>query len=301
MGGRGLVAGLPRSGTSWFLKVVGAHPAIRTVFEPDHRNQDMLGWLGTGVVGALPSLVPGAPAPDYRQMWAVAFAGGWPEAGRRAASVLRLRKVAMSKAPARVRAAALRRAAGIAAREVPDTTVLVKSVAVQLSLEWVTAEFAPTVLVVWRHPLNVVASWQELGWATTELVASRPAVRDRFVGSPLWPPTPGGLEGTAWSVCAQTTLLLEAAGRIPGALVFNHEDTTSAPEEGARRALAALGLDWHPVVGDTIDAMDRPGTGWVTNRRTAEEAARWRSRLSEDDAALGAPDDRSLRRARPRG
>jgi hypothetical protein len=260
---------------------------VHLVHEPDNRNNGVLGWLGTGVVGSVPSLVPGANAPDYRRMWRLAFAGGWPERGAPARVADALKRVSLARRlPMAVRVAALRRAVDIGVRQpAPGPVVLVKSVSAHFALDWIVDEFDPTLIVVWRHPLNVVPSWLQLHWEGAEFIAARPAIPARFESTALWPPPTDRIGGTAWAACAQLTILLESAARHPAALVLNHEANTIDPESAARALLGQLGLDWHDALAGFIEDSNKPGEGWATDRVTSEEPSRWKTRLAADDAA----------------
>jgi hypothetical protein len=284
---RALLVGLPRSGTTWLANVIAAHPDVHLVHEPDNRDLDVLGWLGTGHIGQLPSPRVGASAPDYELMWRLSFSGGWPRRGAMVRIIRPLRSWGSSPRSAALgRTTALRAAARVGATQRPPApVVLVKSVAAQLAVDWIAAALDPKLLVVWRHPLNLLPSWLRLGWVGAELAASRPAVRERFESTSVWPPPEEPVRSTAWAICAQLTLLLEAAERQPRALVLHHERTVLDPHRAVRRAIEHLGLEWDGAVGTRLDDTDRPGEGWVPNRVAAEEAGRWRTRLASGDVA----------------
>jgi hypothetical protein len=276
--------GVPRSGTTWLANVLSAHPSVRLVNEPENRLLDVLGWLGTGRLGVVPALAPGDSAREYRTMWAVALAGGWPEEGAGARASALLRRVAVREAlPRRVRGLALRGAGELAARHrqaVP--VVLVKSVRTGFTLDWVAAEFDPSLLVVWRHPLNVVSSWLHQEWGTSRL--NEPLqLRERFADTALWPPPTDHVAATAWTVCAHLTILLESVARHPEALVVNHEHTALDPERATGAVLDWIGLDTTAAVSTFIAENDRPGEGFAIQRRAHAEPAVWRARLDGDD------------------
>jgi len=70
-----LLAGVPRSGTSWTGSALGATPGTRYVDEPDG-FRDAFAFKVMMEFGENARLEPGAVAPDYRTLWAGAFAGG---------------------------------------------------------------------------------------------------------------------------------------------------------------------------------------------------------------------------------
>ena len=287
MTSRVALLGLPRSGTSWMANLIAAHPAVSLVNEPDNRDLDLLGWLGTGTLGVVPVLSPGERAADYRSMWRVAFSGGWPADGPLARPARVLRRAARSEAlPDRVRGAALRAAGRIAAhRRAESPVVLVKSVRAAFTLDWLVDGFDPALLVVWRHPLNVVSSWLDKGWHTHQYNGLTP-VRHRFAHTPLWPIPDDPLGWAAWTVCAHSTILLETVGRRPGALVLNHERSAQSAGTTAALVIEWLGLDWDDSVTAFIAENDRSGEGFTIQRQTSEEPTVWRRRLDAADAKV---------------
>lgn len=277
-----LVAGLPRSGSTWLAQILAQAPGVRYVNEPDNRDVDPFAWVATIGLETRPALAPGQRAPDYFLLWQLAFKGGWPDG--KTIDLLR-RAAASSKLPRALRVSSLRLLARAASRRRPQGThLLVKSVVVALALEWVAQQFDPTIVVVWRHPFNLVPAWIDQGWVGADKTATTDAVRARFEGTAAWPPPPGsGARAVAWAACAESVLLHETAGKHPDWIVVSHENQCVNPETGFRDLYARLGLEWNDRVVRALTASDAPGTGFETNRRAAEEPKRWRARLSPEE------------------
>jgi len=274
-----LVAGLPRSGTTWLAKILAEAPGVRYVNEPDNRGVDPYAWLATIGLAPRPALSPGQSVPDYRSLWELAFKGGWPDG--RAVDLLR-RATASSHLPRALRIASLRRFAKIAARGKPKGAhQLVKSVAAGMALEWIEQEFDPRFVIVWRHPLNLLPAWIDQGWLSADKSAMAEPVRARFQNTPAWPPPPGpGTRAVAWSVCAESVVLHETTVKHPDWIVVSHEAQCLNPATGFRNLYARLGLEWTDATARALAASDTPGQGFATNRRAIEEPKRWRARLS---------------------
>jgi hypothetical protein len=241
-----------------------------------------MAWLGAGDVGPLPNLGPGDSAPDYRLMWELAFAGWWtdiPSAARMPRRVSTVRAF-----PRSLRAAALRRAARQTIDRPPSREhVIVKSVAARLSLSWLASEFDPTMVVVWRHPLNLVSAWLQRGWQTANIGVSSPAIRARFEGTAAWPPPDSGLPAMAWALCAESAAMLEDATKDPAWIVVSHEEQSLSPPTAFRVLFDRLGLTWTDAVEQELRGADADGSGYETKRRAAEEPQRWRARLSKHE------------------
>src|SRR5439155_939180 len=80
-GPRVLVAGLPRSGTTWVGEVLGRCAGTRYLHEPDNHLLRPEAWWAKRALGPYPELRPGtdvdsAGAGDYERLWALAFPRG---------------------------------------------------------------------------------------------------------------------------------------------------------------------------------------------------------------------------------
>jgi hypothetical protein len=107
----------------------------------------------------------------------------------------------------------------------PPAFVVVKSVFVSLSLEWVWGRFQPSVVVVERPPLSVVSSWIRRGFGAEELAANV-ATRERLharLDVPGWDPHWPYPAKVAWTVGTLMTAQAAALQRHPEWLRLSHE------------------------------------------------------------------------------
>jgi hypothetical protein len=293
---RYLLVGLPRGGTTWISRALAATPGLTCVEEPDNPASDTYAIVALHRLGWLAAFSPVAGPPrEYRLMWDVAFRGGWPTGSSRAPLISRLRCTPPNdRIPFGARRSLQVRAADLARRVPAEGPVLVKSVAVQLITEWLAATYKPRVVMVWRHPLNVLPTWLELKWDVAYLIAGRQPVIDRFSTTALWPPPAGsGLEPTIWALCAQEVILLEAAARHPDWTLVSHEATCLDPVGAIHELVATLGLEWSDRIREVIEGANTAGSGFIPHRVAADEPTRWRTRLTSEQAATA---DRILRR-----
>jgi hypothetical protein len=288
-----LIAGVPRSGTTWIGRVLGRTDGAGYVNEPDG-FRDPFAFRTMLELGENPVLTPGDAAPDFERLWAGALAGGRP-AGTvrdRLARTLYERTPLADRRAARARGRAsgrLRLVSLLAMPRVADSDhhVVVKSVQCALALEWIAARFAPRVLVVERNPLNVLASWAELDYVRS--------VRERQVFEAyarrawgLEPPAANAsqLEVQAFAYGVQTSALREAASRHPEWVRTSHEHLcVDSPARFAALA-AELELAWSEGAERFLRESDREGTPYRTLRRTEEQPDRWRARLDDSQVAL---------------
>lgn len=291
---RVLLAGVPRSGTSWTGTALGHAMDVRYVDEPDG-FRDAFAFRVMMRHGENPRLDPGEAASDYERLWAGAFAGGYPPRG----IPDRLATLAYRKAgtPARRRARSgdrvspwLRIAQRLARPPVgigaPDN-VVVKSVQCARSVEWIVDRFAPKVVLIARHPLNTIASWRELEFVRNprehNALANEAATRWGVVAPERDAPL---LAHQSFEFAVLTTLLAEAAARHAEWIVVRHEDLCRDAPTELRGLAERIGLVWSDAADEFVRNSDREGSGFMTARVTSEQPERWRDRLQPEDVAL---------------
>jgi hypothetical protein len=167
---RVLVAGVPRSGTTWVGDVLGRSPGVRLISEPDNLHVDPLAGAATRPFGRFPVLRPGEPGGLYATLWTLAFRGGWPWAG----TVTLSRRVASRFSPRACYRLLGPAARACALRPPYPGDVVVKTVYGVLSLEWIAEHTGARILVVRRNLLDTVASWLALHAPGYPLAAETP-------------------------------------------------------------------------------------------------------------------------------
>lgn len=159
---------------------------------------------------------------------------------------------------------------------------------VALALDWVVAAFDPVVLVVRRHPLDVVASRLALGsllrGGDQIAHAARVARAERWGVDPDVPREP--VKRDAWITGFTMSLYEEARAAHPEFHVVEHEQLCRDPVGEFALLAGRLGLHWGERARAVIDASNRPGAGWETNRITAEQPGKWRTCLTRQEVRV---------------
>lgn len=298
-GGRHLlVMGLPRAGATWVGETLSAAANVSLVNEPDNETSNAFAVRAKSSLGRYPVLDGYERAPDdYTQLWRRAFTG---QASRRsppavAAELLmrRLNSTELWNAFCNVRqprvSLRLRAVRALAApppqpRQAPRH-VVVKSAHGPLAVEWIAARFRPDVVVVVRHPLNMIASWMELGWGGCGL-DTNPKIVERYVRRWHLPALPTGcsrLSRVAWEVGLLLSVLQSSAEAHPEWRLVRHEQLCSDPTGQFQGLFAALGLQWTKAAELHLARSNRAATGLVTMRVAADQPERWRKRLTQDE------------------
>jgi hypothetical protein len=298
--GRGiLVLGAPRAGATWVGQTLGCADDTALVNEPDNETSRPFAARAKLPLGRYPVLAARGRAPgDYEKLWTRAFSGAGDDRrprSRLAGAMLRRldaaeRWNAFCAVPPAVtpRLRAIRAlAAPPPAPRVGPSQVVVKSAHSAFAAEWIAARFRPRVVVVLRHPYNVIASWTELGWGGCSL-DTNPAIVERYVRAwdlPALSPSCSRLTRVAWEVGLQLSVLRSAAARHQDWVVVRHEDLCQDPAERFRALSAAVGLAWTDEAEAYLRRSNRAASGLVTMRVAEEQPERWRTRMSTDQVA----------------
>jgi hypothetical protein len=158
------------------------------------------------------------------------------------------------------------------------------------------SRWQPKVVVVLRHPLNIVASHVALGWGASGL-DSHHRLRKRDGGGVRWAglrwipdlePGATPLQRLAWQIGLFVGALEAAAQRHPDWIVVSHDDLCTDPPAGFKALCAGLGLPWTDEAAAFLAASDRPGRGLEVRRVAAEQPGKWAWHLAPDqvDEAL---------------
>jgi hypothetical protein len=296
--GHVLVIGVPRAGATWVGETLSFAENACLVNEPDNETFNPFAVRAKLPLGRYPVLGEHEHATDdYTKLWIQAFSGqqSRQQTPRTAAARFLMRRldgmelwnafcrVQQPRATLRLRAVRALAAPPPKPRTAPRH-VVVKSAHGPLAVEWIAAQFQPLVVVVVRHPLNIVASWMELGWGGCSL-DTNPKIVERYVRRwdlPALPHTCSRLSRVAWEVGLLLSVLRSSAEAHPEWRLVSHEQMCSAPTGQFQELFAALGLRWTDAAELHLARSNRDAQGLVTMRVAADQPERWRKRLTGD-------------------
>jgi Sulfotransferase family len=282
-----VIAGLPRSGTTWTWEVLGRAEGGIRVGEPDNEDKHPAAIYAKRRLGRYPVLGPGEDDRDYHRLWEWILSGA-PE-GRRDRLAHAILKKGVEERLYEGRRDILTWLGGTVARShrpapPPAGRIVAKSIHLQLALEWLASNFDVEVLVLFRHPASVLASWMEVNLkdGRNRTLESRSDVRRRYVerwGVPL--PGPDPVERMCWRIGLLLAALEESVGRHPEWHTRTHEQLCADPGTEFRRLCDELGLTWSTRAGDYLEEKNQPGTGFQAKRVASELSDSWRDRLDD--------------------
>ncbi len=290
-----VIVGLPRSGTTWTLRALGSAADTDRILEPDNEDKYPASIHAKRAVGRYPVLQPGDEAGAYRRLWEWILGGAHED--RRSRLARRILGPGHSDRIHEGRPDPVTWLAAMVAREprphapghdhVPHRLV-VKSIHAQLATEWLAAEFDVEMLLLLRHPANVLASWMELNLkdARNSTLENRPEIRSRYLepwGVPL--PGPDPIERMSWRIGLLVAAIEDARSRHPEWHLRTHEQLCIDPPAEFRRLYADLGLDWGEPSEAFLSGHNTPGSGFAVNRVASELSDSWQRRLDDEQLA----------------
>jgi hypothetical protein len=294
-----LLVGVPRGGTTWVGQVLGHTAGAVYVHEPDgtHDPYAFRAKLTQFNQPMIDADAPRAAAPELAALFDGALAGGTTTGSWRDQLARRLwsrvtddekmtaRRTGKQSPRLRIALAAAQ-PRGPAAPNVEH--VVVKTVNAAFCAEWIVRHCSPSsVGIISRHPLNVLASWRDFEWTPPygpQYRAMRVRAHDRW-GVELPPPDAPPMVRAAAVAGALGYALHEALQRHPDWIDISHDDVCVDASARFPAVAQQLGLEWNADAAAHVAGADRPGEGFATQRVTADQPDRWRTRLDADEIA----------------
>jgi len=296
-----LIVGVPRSGTTWVGYAFARTAGASYLHEPDNPTVSLYAYAAKRGLGSYPYLEDGDRVPAYARCWEAAFTGDRPAPGWRTALTRRVerlvppeaRRVALRPGPARlpVRVRVLLALSSPSVRADPPGRRVVKSVHAGLSLGWIADRWHPRVLLVRRHPLDVVASWIDVEGGVEKFLHHddeflTPRARHDLsarLGVPEYPQGNDPVGRAAWLVGLLHGALEDTTRSLEGAVVVDHEVLCRDPVGELRFTARRCGLTWTMDAERFTIASQRPGFGYDLTRVAETLPGSWRRRLDPAD------------------
>ncbi len=275
------------------MRALATEPSFLTVNEPDNEGRQPTAIWAKRRLGRFPALDRGQDDERYRRLWTWAL-GGAPT-DRRLLGAGKLLHGTSADARTRFfqgRWSPRMRLAGLLGA--PPRTgpvldpagrrLLVKTVHTPLALDWLTDTFDLDVVVLFRHPGNVLASWRSLQLTDQfARVEDLPSVRARIESGSIPPRGSDPVERIIWMIGLLTLVLEEEVARHPDWVVRTHEELCRDPLAEFQRLFTDVGLPWTDGAEQFLVANDRPGEGFVVTRVASDAPEAWKTRLSAEE------------------
>lgn len=272
-----IVAGFPRSGTSWLAKCLSFAPRFTYYREPD--NFDRVKEAERRFANLY--LTAEHDDPAYRRLMTRACAGN-------VATAFTMRE---DPGPLLSRLGGPGRALG---ERLPflflrRRHVLLKLVFANLNLTWLSANFPEArQLVVLRHPCGQFASWRRLGWepAPAALLENPRLVADHLHPFADLIRSAGSFWERAGALWGATVHVIHRQTRADdGRLVVAYEWLCGDPEGRMEELYRLLGMAWGPraLRGVRATNAESDGMTYSLHRPAAVQVDRWKDRVSAEE------------------
>ncbi|MFV9644341.1 MAG: sulfotransferase [Desulfobacterales bacterium] len=317
-----LIVGIPRSGTTWVAKVLSSSPGCHYIHEPDNEKSYALAYSMKSTLHRYPYVCEGSSANSYYELWKSAFEGKvlpkkinaffrffvMPrnealerEIGakcscihssgcfkyvnntrRRDDNVHHMKKF-LGK---RYSLASLSKF--LTKRIVGESeTTVIKSVHCLLSLPWLQEHFNSTIILVFRHPFNVISSYLKMGLpdAVRNIFSQRRLIDDHFsfIDPGCFRVYEEGsiIQKMAIQVGAFYYFLEKEVIKHPNWHIVFHEDLCIDSCAKYQRLYKKADLKWDEDVKRFIEDSNRGGSGFSTSRISKQEVQKWKTILSK--------------------
>lgn len=158
--------------------------------------------------------------------------------------------------------------------------VIVKSVHAVGAASWLSAHFNLNVLWIRRHPLAILASWLRMQLPD----------RHRFSLAGYFPAL-GGSHSTRLSEAdIQSVNVLAALLKVqqmqiqdnPEWIIEDFENLCLDPQLSFQALFKEIGVAWSPACEASLQASQKPGSGFQTNRIAQQQTNKWTSELEPE-------------------
>ena len=305
-----LIAGVPRSGTTWVGRILASAPDVDYRFEPDNEEICPYALLLKQRLHRFPYLRRGDDVPDFVELWNAAFKGRIPhrkleqrvrELGRLAPDVLdtnvTFRSITSDLAHtpppafpavgrARVAAAAALAKYLLYRPAASDRRRIVKTVHSVLALNWLRERFSPRVVLIVRHPFNVVSSYLNMRMKDGDrcIFSQAAYVGDAFADRSMAERASAESDAVArmgYQLAAMTAMIRRYAAADPHALVVSHDLLCLDAAGEFERLFRQLGLPWTAASVRMLDELNEPGVRYQPRRVRANEVDKWKQTLTD--------------------
>ena len=312
-----LLAGIPRSGSTWAVKVLAQSPGSSFYHEPDNEKTKFLAYALKNDLHRFPYLRADFQQSDYRKLWTTVFferrmflllqkalnnyllpsqqlleygigkkCGLMHEPGffRHVVSPTNLKTHPSTLLFDKLGIYITRFATSFPLGN-STNRVIVKSVHAILSLPWIEKHFNPQIIVIFRNPLNVISSYLTLKIPDSirNIFAQSELVHDHLAPFPKkWLLARTNVQKMAAQIGAIYKVLENQISDHPQWIIIKHEELCQDPEREYKKLYKQLDLYWNKNAQDFVKASNKKAEGFVTSRIARDEINKWKDKLTSD-------------------
>jgi hypothetical protein len=315
-----VIAGLPRSGTTWVGEVFASDKNSRYIFEPDNEKLSPLAWLLKKDLHRFPYLTARDESPAYYRLWTSVLGSNRASlfANRALGYILKRNAggveagigdtcglVYVDKAMHRVGGRAVRPYSPQrhltmkylvkclerdALRNSTKRRTIIKSVHACLSLDWLSGNFPITSVFVLRNPYSLYASYKRLrmpdGFRNLLLQANLQRDASQYLNGAEPVFFPNREDTIAFQIMLMYKIIQKQLAAHPEWLIISHDRLCMTPNEGYRSAFDRLELSWSEDTNSRIDTLNQTGGGFTPKRIASQQPSKWKTEMGEHERSV---------------
>ena len=278
-----LLVGVPRSGSSWMAKVLAQSADSVLVREPDNERRNLRAYRAKRKWHRMPYLSANASVPAMERFWQRVFCDALIPKN----AISRWIQHCMSQTTFVLSRRHIRWKIIAAKRKDLETHRhrIVKSVHAGLSLAYLQQHFDPQIVLIFRHPANVISSYLRLNLPDADRAVYRQAALTQEYLLPYWErieSTRQPLARMGMQIAIFYAVWEQQLRQNPSWLTVTHENLCLDPLKEYRNLFANLALEWSERVENYLHEHNRRGTGYETRRIAADEIHKWKRELTAE-------------------
>jgi hypothetical protein len=315
-----LIAGLPRSGTTWVGEVFSSARNTYYIFEPDNEGLSPLAWLCKKDIHRFPYLTSRDESASYHQLWQTVIAGkNWTWPANNALGLIFRKKAAELEAYVGIKSGLIyvdkkmRRVGGNRVKayrveERPimafltkqllvnadpprqDRRIVIKSVHASLSMDWISNHFPVQTVLVLRNPYSLYTSYKRMKMPDSfrNLLFQENLRRDILELLPDLERVfiPEQESYIAFQIMLMYKIIEKQITIHPEWTLISHDRLCLAPQDGYHHVFSKLNLIWSGETEQKINALNKQGKGFEPKRVSILEPAKWKSEMSVDEQKM---------------
>ena len=276
-----LLAGVPRSGSSWTARVLAQSPGTILVREPDNEKNYRPAQRAKHNLHRFPYIPRDHDNRDFHLFWQKVFEKDLSPSNPLFAKLYRIGSDLLSKTTGKHYAFKCRdfHPSG----NMNEKTRIIKSVHAGLSLPYLNENFRPKILIIFRHPASIVASCLRLKLPD----GNREVFRQTALVTDFLEPYMSTIETLSDPLALmglQVAIFYHVWERqmdqYPQWITTTHEDLCEESASKFRRLYDQLGLPWRDEIAAYIDRHNTGGGGYEIRRVASQVVDQWKTELS---------------------
>lgn len=310
-----LVAGLPRSGTTWVGKILSSAHSIEYQFEPDNEKHSPIAWAGKNKLHRFPYLAVDDQAEMYQKLWETILYGNISKLysnrftrylSRNIRYQLELSlgdRTGYTYIDDSYHSVSINGTSSlftptiynllqrflylvISRNKTTDKQKkqrIIKSVHSPLCLDWLDNKFEVKIVVILRNPQSIFASYKRMKLPDSfrNLIYQYTIQRD----ANLYIPSVKSFilkneDYISYQICLMYKILEAQILRNPKWILISHDRLCFTPNEIFGSVYNELELDWAEDVDQKINKLNLDGKGFSPRRISRLQPTKWQSELS---------------------